>query len=218
MPDHGLGRLPEFDDRSKSFGIRTLLGAPRPPRSFTWSCKAHLDQGSEGACVGFSFAHELAARPVQIPATDALAFQIYREAQKIDQWPGEAYSGTSILAGAKIVQARGYFTEYRWGFNLADVLEAVSYHGPAVIGINWYSGMSQPDMTHGFLSVTGRIQGGHAILIRGVSVRRQAVLLHNSWGRDWGINGTAQLRFADLERLLNEDGECCIPVKRAKGH
>ena len=85
--------------------------------------------------------------------------------------------------------------------------------------------MSNPDLsisardhlTYGFLNVTGPIVGGHAILVRAVSIKRQAVLLHNSWGPGWGANGTAWLRFADLDRLLAEDGECCVPTRRARG-
>jgi hypothetical protein len=63
-----------------------------------------LDQGKEGACVGFAWSHELAAYPVRVEVDDEFArSKIYAEAQKIDEWPGEAYHGTSVLAGAKVV-------------------------------------------------------------------------------------------------------------------
>lgn len=210
-----LDRLVEFDERSRNYPIRQLLAAePRPPRSYTWRCTPTLDQGREGACVGFAWAHEAAARPVVIPGVDeAGAFALYRLAQTLDQWPGEAYQGTSVLAGAKAATQLSQLFEYRWAFGLADTLEAISYRGPAVLGVNWYEGMFRP-YDDGFLRPSGAAVGGHAILAKGVSVKRQAVLLHNSWGAGWGSNGEAWLSFEDLGRLLAEDGEACIPVRR----
>src|SRR5688572_4651035 len=116
-----LGRLPEFDNRSYAYPIRTLLPT-KQPRSYTWRVGVNLDQGNEGACVGFGWAHELAARPVVVPAiTNQLGLDLYREAQVLDQWPGEDYDGTSVIAGAKAVQRRGHLTEYRWAFTEPDL-------------------------------------------------------------------------------------------------
>ena len=212
-----FGRLPEFDERSKAWPIRTLLGAPRPPRSYTWSCPVNLDQGNVGACVGFSWAAELAARPKVISnVTNDTGMQLYRRAQQLDQWPGENYSGSSVIAGAKAVTEAGFMTEYRWAFHLSDALEAIAYHGPCILGVPWYEGMSRPDSTYGYIKPTGRIVGGHAILAKAVNVRRQDVTVHNSWSHQWGVNGTARLLWTDLGRLLAEDGEVCVPVRRTK--
>ena len=215
--EYKLGRIPEFDNRSRGFPIRALLGAPRPPRSYTWNCYAQLDQDGVGACVGFSWAAELAARPVIIKnVTNAIGMSIYKRAQQLDEWPGEDYEGSSVLGGAKAVSEYGFLDEYRWGFSLSDALEAISYHGPAVLGINWYSGMFSPGPA-GIIKPTGAIAGGHAILANGISAKKQLVRLHNSWGTDWGINGDAFLSFEDLGTLLKEEGECCIPVRRNRG-
>lgn len=209
-------RLPSFDPRSRKFSVRPLLEEPKP-RSYTWGCATNLDQGPDGACVGFSWAHEAAAKPVPIGTDYATAFALYKAAQGLDEWPGENYEGTSVIAGAKVAQQYGWLKEYRWAFNTLDGINAISRIGPAIIGINWYDGMSYPDPS-GYISPTGSVVGGHAILVRGVSVTLRTVLLHNSWGTGWGGTkwgpGTALLKWDDLDRLLGEQGEMCIPIVR----
>lgn len=212
--DPRLDRIEQFDERSRNFPIRELL-PPKNPRSYTWSCYAYLDQGSEGACVGFSWSHELAARPkVVLSMNNAGARALYKEAQLHDEWPGENYSGTSVIAAAKVLKSRGKILEYRWGFGLDDALMALSYKGPGVAGLNWYEGMMQPD-SRGFIHPTGSVVGGHAIMINGISVTKKRVALRNSWGSDWGFGGNCYMSFEDFGRLLAEQGEFCIPVIRS---
>lgn len=212
MTDRTLDRIPQFDIRSRGYSIRPLL-TTNQPRSYTWGINVTLDQGTEGACVGFAWAHEHAAHPVIRPASAELALSIYHAAQKIDPWPGENYSGTSVLAGAQVMQHNGALREYRWAFNTLDALTAISRHGPAVLGIGWREGMWDTD-SNGYIHATGRIVGGHAILARGVNVKNKTVTLRNSWGPGWGRNGDALLSWDDFDALLQDDGECCIPVLR----
>lgn len=215
MNEHGLGRHQQFDERSRSFPISAVI-TTKSPRSYTWSCPISLDQGQEGSCVGFSWAQELAARPVLVKNVDYnLARDIYKSAQKIDPWEGENYEGTSILAGVKVVQSRGFITEYRWAFGVEDLAVGVSRAGPAVVGLDWHEGMFEPDDS-GFIHPTGPIAGGHAILVKGYNVRARRFLLQNSWGTDWGQNGNCYLSYADMGKLLSAGGEACIPVKRGK--
>lgn len=211
--DRRLDRIPQFDERSRDYPIRKLIG-DKKPRSYTWRCSSWLDQGSEGACVGFSFAHELAGKPKPMPfITEQTAKIIYREAQKIDEWHGEAYEGTSVLAGAKVVVKKGGMKEYRWAFGIEDLKLAVGYAGPAVIGVDWYTGMFDTDAT-GFISATGTVAGGHAILCHGISIKKKAFKLHNSWGRDWGMDGECWISFDDMDKLLRQQGEACIVLGR----
>lgn len=238
--EFGLGRLPEFDEKSRAFNIRALLEIPYA-RSYTWACDVHLDQGRDGSCVGFSIAHEANAKPAIQPVEASTAFALYKAAQKIDEWPGEDYSGTSVLAGMKVAKTYRWYDEYRWAFNVPDALSAISRKGPAVIGINWYDGMSYP--TDGRIKVYGDVVGGHAILVRSVRLVYQpgttsaqktssswfsyldrdasCVLLHNSWGPGWGGTdkgpGSAWLSVDDYARLMSEQGECCVPVSRIAG-
>lgn len=213
MADPRLDRLVEFDERSRSYPIRTLL--PTTFRSYTWRVPVALDQGREGACVGFGWAHEIAARPwADAGITNDYAFAIYRWAQQNDQWPGEDYEGTSVLAGAKAVSEwLDRIVEYRWAFGLDDVRRTLGYRGPVVLGVNWYDGMSEPG-SDGFIRVSGNLAGGHCILAYGVSEPGKYVKLWNSWGTGWGQGGACRITFADLDRLLNENGDACIPMIR----
>lgn len=219
--DPRLTRVVQFDEKSKNFPVTAVI-SNQTPRSYTWRCDIHLDQGSEGACPGFSFAHELAAYPAPVKGmTDKFAREsIYWEAQKNDEWPGGAYpgakpfyEGTSVLAAAKQVQKLGYITEYRWAFGLSDLILAVGRQGPAVLGVNWYDSMFDTKDC-GFVHVEGEIAGGHAILCKGVNITDKYFVLHNSWGDSWGFGGDAKISFGDMARLLDEDGEACIPVTR----
>src|SRR3954470_6930598 len=161
-----LDRLPEFDERSRGFAIRDRIGeVERRPRA--WRLLERLDQGREGACVGFGWAHELAALPVAVKQTELLARGIYHRARMLDEWPGEDYEGTSVLAGAKAVREQGHMDEFRWAFGAADVLDALSAHGPVVIGVNWHEGMLDTDEDGG-IRPTGEIVGGHCVCLRGV--------------------------------------------------
>jgi hypothetical protein len=210
-----LDRRVSFDERSRNYPIRALI-APKVPRSYTWRCKVNLDQGTEGACTGFSVTHEAAARPVEIlSVTNATALEVYHRARQLDEWPGEDYEGSSVLGAMKAGKERGWYDEYRWAFGEEDLALAVSYKGPSVLGINWYEGMFAPD-AEGYVHVSGRLAGGHAILCNGYHARTRTYRLHNSWGPAWGVGGDCFISADDLSRLLHEQGEACIPVKRTK--
>ncbi|MGB5157039.1 C1 family peptidase [Desulfobacterium sp. N47] len=212
--DIRLDRVKFFDDRSKEYPVRRMVAAKKL-RSYTWRCNVYLDQGREGACVGFGISHELAARPAEVPGlTNAFAREaVYWEAQKIDEWPGgsypgaqQKYEGTSVLSGVKIVQKKGFFDSYYWGFSLNDLALGVGYRGPAVLGLPWLENMFDTD-DKGFIHATGDEMGGHCILCRGVNAREKYFLLRNSWGRDWGVNGDCKISFDDMKKLLANGGE-----------
>jgi hypothetical protein len=236
--DRRLDRLVSFDERSRNYSAVATIDNPQP-RSYTWNFNKYpgwLDQFREGACVGFGWAHELLARPAEIPVTNETARGIYKRAQQLDIWPGEAYEGTSVLAGAKATRelvnqdGRAYMQDFRWCFGGDDVVLTLGRRGPVVIGVAWLEGMFDTDAA-GFIRPTGRVLGGHCTLLRGVRVVWRDNVTHyepkdlvreltvikgrNSWGRSWGVDGDFLLALADLDTLLAMDGEACTPTIRS---
>jgi hypothetical protein len=210
------GRIVRLDDRDAKYPIRELLGHVARLRSYTWACKVVLDQGNVGACTGFSVAAEGAARPVVIAGvTNRTGMELYKRARQLDDIPGEDYEGSTVRGAMKAAVERGWYSEYRWAESVQDVAAAIGYHGPVVLGINWYAGMEEPD-GKGVIRPTGHLRGGHAILCNGFSNKTALFRLHNSWGDEWGIGGACYISWDDLEMLLRRDGEACVPVKRLK--
>ena len=211
--DRRLDCLPQWDERNLNFPVRAALPRAMPTRGRGWSVATWLDQGQEGACVGFAWSHELAAYPRRVKVTNGSARYVYLEAQKIDEWAGEEYSGTSVLAGAQIIQGQGHIGEYRWAYTIEDIVKAIVYEGPVVMGTRWHEGMYRPDAT-GFLHPTGEVVGGHAYLLSSVSVAKRYFTVWNSWGDDWGDKGRAKISWDDMATLLEGWSDACVPMRR----
>ena len=226
-----LNWVPRFDERSRAYPIRELLRPTLVRKDRLWRPGQILDQGREGACVGFGWTAEALGSPVRVDLLwmkidapkepNAFARNVYHQAQKIDQWEGEAYSGTSVLAGAKVMSSLGLLKQYRWAFSIDDVIDTVVSRGPVVIGIPWYYGMYTAP--NGILKVSGSKVGGHCILVVGYKVSDPAfggedsLILQNSWGEGWGNKGLARIRKSELAELLKNGGESCVPVQRSYG-
>jgi hypothetical protein len=227
MKDRKLNWVSQHDKTSKKYGIRSVLRnrnvvvAPK-----LWKEGIVLDQGHEGACVGFAWTGELLAAP-QEPSlqpdfdyANSLASSFYKEAKQVDQWSGENYEGTSVLAGAKIMKKMGFIGEYRWCFGVTDVRDAVISEGPVVLGIPWFDGMYDT-LPGGLVKVSGKTTGGHAILVTGYHPKmrfgnqtHEVFRWRNSWGSDYGINGSGWIKIKDLAKLLEQNGEACVPMQR----
>jgi len=219
--DRRFDCLPEFDTRSRMFLSRQQVRPSRKVKDKQHDVPIWLDQGPDGMCVGFGFSHELVASPVEVKGINyEFAKALYKYTQTQDPWPGENYSGTSVLSGAKVCKELGYITSYYWATSAKEVAQALSYLGPVVIGVNWHEGMAQTT-SKGFIRVTGAVRGGHCVCLRGVKVSKQrdgsgfAILGRNSWGRQWGQNGDFWITEKDLQKLVDSGGSFCVPTGRA---
>jgi len=225
----GLGRFPAPDERDRGFPMRAVLPAAAPERRYRyWHHRAWRgDQGQTPQCVAYAWLHWIAHGPHTSrslgrrqagPMPYIQPRDLYCRAQQLDPWPGDCtsprsqqYDGTSVRAGAKALQERGFIGSYWWAWSLEPVIQALLTTGPVVVGTTWTSGMSDP--VDGFIRPTGRVEGGHAYVLDGVSLDRKVVRMTNSWGLGWSRNGSAWITFADLAALLDDYGEAVLATE-----
>ena len=198
------GRLHKRDDRDYPF---TPVVTARVCRFWRQRRRAYQAGPS---CVGFAWENWGLCAPIVNEFPGVL---IYNLAKCFDEWPGFDYDGTSIRAGAKVLLHAGMISEYRFGWDLQDIIPTILVRGPVVFGTQWRSGMDQPDR-EGIIRAKGRVVEGHAYLVNGFDGRRGLLRIQNSWHR-WGLCGrsVAFLPAEDAARLLASDGEACLAIE-----
>src|SRR4051812_5551073 len=221
---YGLGRLPARDERDRRFLLMEHPLAQQVTKVVdkTWAFFSKpIDQGNTGTCVGHAWKHRLMALPVERPKHEKpSAFDIYDAAILIDEFSDndndkDRQMGTSVRAGAKVLQGLGLLTEYSW---IATAEEAARWiggkdekgtfvGGPIVIGVNWYESMFETDKD-GILNISGQVAGGHCVCLNRWSEARGLFGGIQSWSLPWGVHGSGRfyLKAEDLDRLLREDG------------
>lgn len=188
-----------------------------------------LDQKNEGACTGFGLAtivhYLLRQRRVVPERTPVSPRMLYEMARRYDEWPGEAYSGSSARGAMKGWHKHGICAETEWpyvpgdaggtltGARSADALrrplgayfrvnhrDLVALHSAiAEVGVLYATALTHD----GWLSVgrSGIIRqsdaalGGHAFAIVGYDAR--GFWIQNSWGRRWGHSGFGLITYDD---------------------
>lgn len=224
------GWAPRHDPRSRLYGVRDhALTGSAPLTDVLLPGGPILDQGGEGACVGFGAAdaaNSLAlvrwkvrgyggAPADLLDAADALA--AYHRAQELDDVPGTGYDGTSVLAGMKAGQERQWWHSYWWSFSVRDTAQTLLQLGtPLVIGVPWFRAMMTPE-PGGVVRVAGDFLDGHCVAVRGLRLTGPGGLagpwfvVQNSYGPAWGDAGLGLIHHRDLAFLLTHDGEQAIP-------
>lgn len=239
--DPRMDRVPEVDLRNLNYPLHEILPqeALKGPRSFTWYVDERLDQGYEGACVSTGWGHELAARPAEVENINFpwCRETLYFPGQMEDEWEGGAYpganpfmEGTSVTAVAKIVKRLGFIDQFRWALNPRHFISGLGHHGPAVIGVDWKEGMENTD-EDGFITFSGDLLGGHCVCVVSVKIYlldknrkatwdnvdwlRSYIVILNSWGEAWGVDGKANMRLVDVLEMW-PGGDFCFAVGRHK--
>jgi len=143
------------------------------------------DQGQEGACVGFA-----ASRAMSLLNRKRYdARWLYREAQRVDEWEGEAYSGTSVRAAMDVLRRVGHAPTYR------GVTRPVAA-SEGIVENRWAQSVDE---------VLVCLQSPAYATLGGVPIL-------NSWGRDYPH--LVYLPLEVLDRLIREDGEATMFIDK----
>jgi hypothetical protein len=167
------------------------------------------DQGLRGACEGFACYGLEQSSPIRRLAPNSRGDFLYDQMKLIDGYPGE---GTDARSAMKVLRALNSISNYVWAENPYQLDSWLTQCGPVCIGVNWREGMLIP-APDGYVSATGSIAGGHAVLIRALTIRGDYRIV-NSWTHFWGLNGEAKIRRADMHKLLfDEGGDAVAPTE-----
>jgi hypothetical protein len=231
--DPRLRRHVRHDDRSRAYAFDTsglsIVSAKHTRRIPV------LDQGQLGSCTGNAGIGALGTDPYYGPITgmfgmtaaspafgqrytldEAGAVQLYSDATKADDYPGQYPpddTGSDGLTIAKVLTKAGEISGYQHTFSSDDALKALGVT-PAIVGINWFNNMFDPDQD-GRVYPTGSIAGGHEFVADEIDATNQRVWFTNSWGDSWGVSrdgrgGRFYLTFADFGDLLGQQGDVTI--------
>lgn len=238
----GLGRLPAPDERDAAFPMRLAVPERTRKTSRYWAGNVvHLDQGEYPQCVEYGWTHFLVDSPTTHPVAPlrdlfhstlaglyqpargvvhedkdgAEAGSFYAIAQRMDEWPGEAYDGTSVRAGARAAQAMSLIGPYLWASDIDELCRCVLEQGPVVVGTEWLEEMFWPEHDpHFILNVSGSSAGGHCWKVDGVNLRTGLARMKNSWGVSWGRKSRAFIRLEDLDDLcFSSGGEAALALE-----
>lgn len=211
-PNMRLGRHINHDPRSLAFQIR--------PRASTAVSITHehlipvLDQGSLGSCTGNATVAALGTSPYYqtIPdpslLNESMAVRLYSKATSLDSFPGSyppEDTGSDGLSVAKAAVSEGLISGYLHATSLDATVTALQA-GPVICGVNWYEGFDVPDQD-GLVKIQGKVRGGHEFCLYGVDMVKKQFIAVNSWGQNWGRNGSFYISFTDFAQLLKERGD-----------
>ena len=201
-------------------GVLLALPAAAQPaerRGVTWQewpAGAVLYQGRRAPCVGYAFVGWETTRPFA-SANPLEPEWVYREAQLVDEYPGQepAMVGTSIEAGAAVMQREGHLGAYRYAGEYETVQRFMLTTGPVVVASQWLEGMEEPNSA-GMVRLEGKRLGYHAYYCNGINPAYVECV--NSWGTAWGREGHFRITIEQFLRLLEMPStEVLLGVKPA---
>jgi hypothetical protein len=231
--DRRLNARPDTVDFRDLMYVPTLVevGQTIPLAGYQKAGAPILDQGQEGACTGFGLAavvHYLQrTRKVQPNKVSVSPRMLYALARRYDEWPGEAYEGSSCRGAMKGWHKHGVCAEQLWhhdpanpDFALNDKRSAdaqarplgayfrvnhrdlVAMHAAiSEVGVLYASGTVHSGWDE--VTADGAIPFNDTVVTLGghafalVAYDELGFWIQNSWGAGWGLGGFARISYED---------------------
>ncbi len=207
----------------------SLIEVP-PRRALEKYCEAGVpirDQGREGACTGFGLAtvvNYLLRMPAMVGAANVSPRMLYEMARHYDEWPGEAYVGSSARGAMKGWHKHGICAEEKWPYtkkggseltaerskdamrhplgayyrvnhrDLVCMHAAMTEVGVLYATAQVHAGWDD-DGSDGLIALSKDITGGHAFAVVGYD--ENGFWIQNSWGASSGKNGFCHVQYDD---------------------
>jgi hypothetical protein len=212
----GLGRIDspvDVNDLRYLMGAHPQFPTDEPTRGFImYTIGPLLDQGQTYPCCGFANRALLSASPNRYnPFLPLTPLDISRWSQAVDGFP-LPHNGTTMRAAAKVMQERGYWSNYLWARSAQDMRRfMLAGLGPVLVGTKWYSRMFEP--VNGIAKPQGTDEGGHAYFCFGYVRKYRMFRFQNSWGKKWGQGGRFWMHEDDVDLLLADGGEAVAPTE-----
>lgn len=228
-----LDALPDpLDFRDRMFQA-SLVEVPIriPLESYLEAQVPILDQGTEGACTGFGLAavanYLLRRRKVVRDADSVSPRMFYNIAKRYDEWPGEAYSGSSARGAMKGWHKHGVCSDALWAYQKdvnRSVLTNARVADAARRPLGAYYRVNHQDVVAmhtalaevGVLYATATVHDGWSTITAKGMIKwtgKQTVLgghafaivaydergfwIQNSWGTGWGRKGFGLISYDD---------------------
>lgn len=190
------------------------------------------NQQHEGSCVGFAVTKgvEMAYWKKTLERSDLSERWAYENAKQNDEWPGNAYEGSSVRGGLKGVHKSGLCPENFWPYvpgkpgrpksgaikeamkfkiksyakivGMQDIKAAIFRNGVVVASAMVHDGWMNPNKKTAVIPYKPQYKdlGGHAFII--VGYNKNGFIVVNSWGTEWGKKGWAILNYQDAKLHL----------------
>lgn len=215
----GLGAIPSPPD-PRDWPLALDTAAPLPARFVSTSMPPVGDQGNTGRCVAFSSRGLKQWEEFRDGhgVLDLDAQWLYERAQAVDGIP-LPHEGTTCRAALSVLLKQGMplagqaahgqnriAAYYAVPLTVDAIKRAVLQSGPVLIASTWFSSWFKP-LRGGILPApSGGVAGGHARIVFGWddSVNGGSLLVRNSWGPRWGVNGNSYDPYRYLLPALHD--------------
>ena len=221
-PLGGQPLIPDFRDIALSATpeFKRLENTALPKKVLHHSAnQPWLNQGSEGACVGFGITNVLNANPQPGVLGNLFARDFYRRITQTDSFTGDwrsGQSGTSIRDGAKQAIREGLFSSYAFTASVDVLLRWLAEKGPFYVGIPWYRSMDTIVSGYARINKDSGIRGWHCVAVDGYDLSlNDPYMDHVIFPNSWGHTREFKISIMGLRYLFSVPGVGAItPIER----